>query len=289
MNQVQDLATQAQGWFEPVIAWLTVQGLSVVYAALVLFVGWRIAGWVKHLSERWMDRTDYIDPMVEQFLGSLAYYLVLAVVVITVLHLFGVQTTSLVAVLGAASLAIGLALQGSLTSLAAGVMILAIRPFKHGDYIQVAGYAGTVKRITLFLTELATFDNIQVILPNSACWGTAVTNYSVYPTRMLDIDVGIDYGDEIGAGLETLLKIAADEPRILAEPAAGAFVDGLGESSVNLRLRVWCSASDYWPLKRALTRRVKEELEAAGLSIPFPHRTLVGKEEFRVAARQAAG
>ena len=270
-------AATAAAWYEPVLAWLSVQGLAVVYAIVVLFVGWRVARAVAHWSEVWMEKSDRMDPMVEQFLSSFLYYFILAVVLITVLHLFGVQTTSLVAVIGAASLAIGLALQGSLTSLAAGIMILLIRPFRIGDYIAVRNHAGTVKKITLFLTELATYDNIQVILPNSECWGTAVVNHSAYPTRMLDVDIGIDYGDAIDKGFATLRRIADADARVLKEPAPDVFVDSLGDSSVNLKLRLWTNASDYWPLRRDLTRLAKETLERDGLSIPFPHRTIVEK------------
>jgi small conductance mechanosensitive channel len=288
-----DPLTAAAAWYEPVLAWLSVQGLAVVYAIIVLFVGWRVARAVAHWSEIWMEKSDRMDPMVEQFLSSFIYYFILAVVLITVLHLFGVQTTSLVAVIGAASLAIGLALQGSLTSLAAGIMILLIRPFRIGDYIAVRNHAGTVKKITLFLTELATFDNIQVILPNSDCWGTAVVNYSGYPTRMLDIDVGIDYDDDIEAGFATLRRIAEADPRVLKEPAPDVFVEALGDSSVDLKLRLWTNAGDYWPLRRDLTRLAKQTLELDGLQIPFPHRTIVeksaGEPETAPAAAPAQG
>ncbi len=231
-----------------------------------------------------MERSDHLDPIVESFLASLVYYGILAVLIIVALNLAGVQTASLIAVLGAASLAVGLALQGSLTSLAAGVMIIVMRPFKIGDYIEVSGHAGTVKSITLFLTELATYDNIQKLMPNSEVWGATVTNYSVYATRMLDIPAGIDYDDPIAEGLRVLRTLADSHPKVLAEPAPNAFVDDMGKSSVDLTLRVWVSADDYWPLKRELTKRAKEDLEAAGLSIPYPHRQIISDKPQRTAA-----
>ncbi|WP_420391586.1 mechanosensitive ion channel family protein [Acuticoccus sp.] len=258
-----------------VLAWLAVQGINIATALVIVVVGWIVARLMRRWAERAMERSDRMDPLVEHFLGSLLYYGVLAIVLIIALNLAGVQTASLIAVLGAASLAIGLALQGSLTSLAAGVMIILMRPFKIGDYIEVAGHAGTVRSISLFLTELSTYDNIQKIMPNSEVWGSTVTNYSVYPTRLLDIDVGIDYEDAIDAALSTLRKLAEGHDKVLAEPMPDAFVADIGESSVELTLRVWVAASDYWRVKRELTKRAKEAIEADGMSIPYPHRQLV--------------
>lgn len=262
--------------FDSVMAWLAVQGINILTALILLVVGWFVAKLVKRWAINYMERTDHMDPLVEHFLASLLYYGMLAVLLIIALNLAGVQTASLIAVLGAASLAVGLALQGSLTSLAAGVMIILMRPFRIGDYIEVSGHAGTVKSISLFLTEIATYDNIQKIMPNSQVWGATVTNYSVYQTRMLDIEVGIDYGDPIDKALSTLRRVAEAHPKVLAEPAPNAFVSGIGESSVDLTLRLWVSASDYWPLKRELTKSVKEAIEGDGLSIPYPHRQIVG-------------
>ncbi|MEM8553052.1 MAG: mechanosensitive ion channel domain-containing protein [Pseudomonadota bacterium] len=257
------------------MSWVATQGVSILAGIALLVVGWWAAGLIKKAFMRWAERADYMDPIVESFLASLIYYGLLALLIIVSLNLMGVQTASLIAVLGAASLAIGLALQGSLKALAAGVMIILLRPIRIGDYIEVAGEAGTVKSISLFLTELSTYDNIQKLLPNSEVWGNAITNYSVYPTRMLDIDVGIDYGDSIDKGLETLRHLAEADARVLADPAPNAFVTGMGDSSVDLTLRVWVAASDYWPMRRGLTKAAKERLEDAGLSIPFPHRQIV--------------
>ncbi|MEM7694775.1 MAG: mechanosensitive ion channel domain-containing protein [Pseudomonadota bacterium] len=270
-----DPTNAADSMTEALLAWAAVQGVNILLALLLLVVGWWAIRLIKRLFMRWIERSDYMDPIVEQFLASLLYYGLFAVLLIAVLSLLGVQTTSLIAVLGAASLAIGLALQGSLTSLAAGVMIIILRPIRIGDYIEVNGEAGTVKTITLFMTELATYDNIQKLLPNSTVWGNTVTNYSIYSTRLLDVEVGIDYDDDIETALTLLRKIAEADERVLSDPAPNAFVDGMGESSVDLTLRVWVSASDYWPLKRALTKTVKEKIVSEGLSIPYPHRQIL--------------
>lgn len=285
---MDDIADGTAGVIDAVVAWLTVQGINILSGLLILAVGWWAAKIVKGWVMRYMQRSDHLDPLVESFLASLIYYGLLVLVVIVALNLMGVQTTSLIAVLGAASLAIGLALQGSLTSLAAGVMIIIMRPFKIGDYIEVSGHAGTVRKIDLFLTELATYDNIQKLLPNSEVWGATVTNYSVYATRMLDIEAGISYGDDIQTGIDTLRRLAESHEKVLADPAPDAFASGLGDSSVDLTLRVWVAASDYWPMRRELTKRAKEEIEKAGLSIPFPHRQVIMSNGSGEAERDAA-
>lgn len=269
---------------DSIVTWLTVQGINILTAIVLLVVGWWLAKRIKDWAVAYMDRSDYLDPIVESFLASLIYYGMLAILLIVALNLAGVQTTSLIAVLGAASLAIGLALQGSLTSLAAGVMIIVMRPFKIGDYIEVSGQAGTVKSITLFLTELATYDNVQKLMPNSEVWGATVTNYSVYATRLLDIEVSVDYDDPVDKALGALATLAHTHPKVLPEPAPNAFVSGLGESSVDLTLRVWVAADDYWPMLRELTKRAKETIEAGGMSIPYPHRQVVSVKATRGAA-----
>lgn len=258
-----------------VLAWLTVQSINIGVGIVVLLIGWWLAGRVRKLMVHWMERSSRLDPIVESFLGSLIYYALLLVVVIAGLNLMGVQTASLIAVLGAASLAIGLALQGSLTSLAAGVLIIVMRPFKIGDYIEVSGHTGTVKAINLFLTELTTYDNIQKLLPNSAVWGATVTNYTSYATRMLDVEVAITYGDDIGTAISTLRRLGETHDAVLSDPAPDAFVSGLAESAVNVTMRVWVPNTDYWPLRRELTKRAKEEIQTAGLTIALPHRAIL--------------
>lgn len=289
MDMIDKFNSDATSVMDMMLAWLTLQGLSVVYALVILFVGWRVAKFVRRIVKQMLERTRRVEPTVHSFLSSLAYYFVLAFVVIAVLQLFGFQTTSIIAVLGAASLAIGLALQGTLTNLAAGVMILMFRPFRQGDFVTVAGESGTVKEITLFTTEIATPDNVQIIVPNGSAWGTTVTNYSVYTTRRLDLSVGISYEDSVDDGLATLMEIAKSDPRVHAEPAPFVYVAELGDSAVTLSLRVWCAAGDLWALKTDFTRRLKVDIEAAGLSIPYPHTTFVAGATPPVAAGTSSG
>lgn len=258
---------------------LTTYGLSVIYAIIVLFVGWYAAGLISRAVKSGLERTTHVDATITSFATSTTRYFVLAVVIITVLQLFGIQTTSLIAVLGAASLAIGLALQGTLSNVAAGVMLLIFRPFRIGDYVEVADESGTVKSISLFITELATPDNVQIIIPNGDAWGSAVKNYSAHPTRRCDITVGIGYDDDMDAAMETFRKVIAEEDRIHAVPEPFVAITNLGDSAVDVTMRVWCQASDFWPLKFHLTKRLKEALDEAGISIPYPHMQVVANSQ----------
>ena len=196
----------------------------------------------------------------------------MAVVLIAVLNLFGIQTASVIAVLGAASLAVGLAMQGTLSNFAAGVMLLVFRPFKIGDYVEVAGTSGGVFEIGIFSTTLHTPDNVKITVPNSAIYGDTVKNYSANETRRNDLTIGISYDDDIAVAVSTIQRLLASEARVLQDPESLIAVSELGDSSVNLVVRPLCNASDYWPLRFDLTRRLKEELEAAGCSIPYPQR-----------------
>ena len=253
---------------------LTTYGFQVVGAIAILIVGWIAAGWARRLVIKLLSRSDRIDDMLQNFLGSLTKYLVIAITVIAVLNQFGIQTASLIAVLGAAGLAIGLALQGTLSNVAAGVMLLFFRPFKTGDYVEVADLAGTVKAVGIFVTELATPDNVQIIVPNSQIWGAAIRNYSFHETRRVDLLVGIAYEDDAERAMEALMQEAQADERALEDPEPFIAVAELADSSVNLTLRVWCAGGDYWPLKFDLTKAVKKRLDAEGISIPYPQRQL---------------
>ncbi|AXS39424.1 mechanosensitive ion channel domain-containing protein [Breoghania sp. L-A4] len=254
---------------------LTTHGLSVIYAIIMLVVGWTAAGMIGRAVRSALRRTARVDETITVFAASTAHYFVLAVVIISVLQLFGFQTTSLIAVLGAASLAIGLAMQGTLSNVAAGVMLLIFRPFRVGDYVEVAGEAGTVKSLSLFLTELATPDNVQIIVPNSEAWGASVRNYSAHPTRRVDITIGISYEDDMDAAIATFRQTIGADARIHAMPEPFVAITNLGDSAVDVTLRVWCAAPDYWALKFDLIKRLKEALDTAGISIPYPHMQLV--------------
>jgi small conductance mechanosensitive channel len=239
---------------------------------VILVVGWLIAG----LAARWarigLGRIERIDPTLRNFLVSLLRYAILIFTCLAVLNAFGVQTASLIALFGAAGLAIGLALQGTLSNVAAGTMLLLLRPFKVGDYIDAGAAAGTVIELGLFTTELATPDNVQVIVPNTALWGATLKNYSHHPTRRLDLNLGIGYGDDLEPALAALRQVLISDPRVHREPAPEVLVNELGDSAVNLIARFWCAAADYWPLRFDLTKRFKQTCDAEGITIPFPQR-----------------
>jgi len=192
--------------------------------------------------------------------------------VIAVLSLFGVQTASLIAVLGAAGLAVGLALQGTLSNFAAGVMLLIFRPFKVGDFIDAVGTAGSVMEIGIFSTTLKSPDNIKIVLPNSQVYGQTIKNFNGYDTRRIDLVIGVSYDNDLQVALDTIRSVVTADPRVMAEPEVQIAVSNLGDSSVDIVVRPWCAGTDYWALRFDLTRRLKEDLEAAGCSIPYPQR-----------------
>ena len=257
-----------------VVGLVAAYGLNVVAAIVTLIVGWIAAGWCGRAVRRILSRTDKVDAMLSGFFASFVRYGILAFTVIAVLSRFGVQTASFIAVLGAFGLALGLALQGTLSNVAAGVMILLFRPFKVGDYIEAGGIAGTVKSVSLFATEFGTPDNIQIIAPNGEVWNKAIKNYSFHPTRRADFVFGIGYEDDIDAAMDLILATAKADDRAHTDPEAMVAVGELADSSVNIILRVWCASSDYWALKCDLLKTIKQRLDAEGISIPYPQRQL---------------
>ena len=249
-------------------------GLSVVGAIVILIAGFWFAGFAKRALSKVLGRSGRIDETLTIFFGSLARYAIIVFTVLAVLDQFGVQTTSFIAVLGALGLAIGLSLQGTLSHIAAGVMLLIFRPFKVGQFIDAGGHAGTVKAITLFTTELDTPDNVRIIVPNGAIWGSAVTNFSHNPTRRVDFVFSIGYGDDIGRAMSVIGACVAADERAFKDPEPQIVVGNLGDSSVDIIARVWCNASDYWGLKFDLTRAVKEAFDREGIEIPFPQQVI---------------
>jgi len=246
-------------------------GLSFVSAILILILGYWFAGHARTLTITALKRLPHFDRTLQNFFGSLVRYVIIIFTVLAVLAKFGVQTASLIAVLGAAGLAIGLALQGTLTNVAAGVMLLIFRPFKAGDYVEVAGgLGGTIVELSLFTTELVTPDNLRITMPNGEIWAAPVKNYSHHATRRADIIVGISYGDDIGKAIAALKDVADKDARVLKNPEPLAVVSALSASSVDMMLRVWMKNADYWPVRFDLTRAVKERMDAEGITIPFP-------------------
>lgn len=252
--------------------------ITVVKALIVLIGGWIVAGLIGRLVKRKVNQTPHIDPTLGNFLASLVKWAILAIVFVAVLSIFGIEATSIVAILGAASLAIGLALQGTLSDLAAGVMLVVFRPYKLGQYVDIDGTSGTVVDLTLFTTELVTPDNVQIIVPNGKAWGAIISNYSFHATRRLDLTFGIDYGDQADAAKRIILDIARAEPRIHDDPEPWVRVTNLGDSSVDLTARLWCDNGEYWDLKFTLIQRIKEAFDAGGISIPYPHQVEIRKQ-----------
>ena len=251
---------------------------SAAGALLVLIIGLWLAGRIRKLVRQAMMRSDRLDPTLSGFLSSLVYYGLVALVVITTLGIFGVPTTSFAAIIGAAGLAIGLALQGTLGHVASGVMMLGFRPFDVGDYVEAAGVEGTVKQIGLFTTEIATVDNKKIIVPNGKIFDDVITNFAGYDTRRVDLVFGVSYGDDLDKAMTVIESEVKKETRAKSDPEPVIAVDNLGESSVDIICRVWVDRSDYFPVKWALTKSVKEALDAAGVDIPFPTRTVYSKD-----------
>ena len=271
---VAQLSGEMATFADAAVVWATVALPRFVGAIALLIVGWWLAARARNATARLLGAQSRIDATLSGVTASLVRYGILIVVVVAVLAQLGIQTTSILAALGAAGLAIGLAIQGTLSNIAAGMMLLWLRPFRIGDYIDSGSAAGTVKDLGLFATELQSWDGIYVFVPNSELWNRKLINYSRLPTRLNDLAFGVGYADDLDKGLETLLATAGADKRVMTEPAPVVFVDQLGDSAVVLRLRVWSANADYWDLRRALTKSGKAALEAAGLSIPFPQRDL---------------
>lgn len=262
-------------------------GMDIVGAILILIVGWWVAGRASALVRHALRNAKFVDSTLKPLAASIVRYTVLIFVLIAVLSNFGVQTASIIAVLGAAGLAIGLALQGTLSNIAAGVMILVLRPLKVDEFVEAGSVSGTVVEITLFTTLFKTADGVFISAPNSQIWNSAIKNYSRNPTRRLDIKVGISYDDDVDAALDFLRNLVASDPRVLKDPEPMSFVATLGESSVDLTARGWTNTPDFWATFWDLSRRSKTELEAAGFSIPFPQRDLHIKEGAETASTAA--
>ncbi len=248
--------------------------LNVVGALVLLVVGWTAAAWAQRYVRNTLERAEGVDATLRPLVASLVRYTIIVLVLIAVLARFGVQTTSIIAVLGTAGLAIGLALQGSLSNVAAGALLLFLRPIRVGEYIEAGSTAGTVMEIGLFATELHTFDGVYVSVPNAQLTATAIKNYSRLPTRRLDLVIGIDYEDDVDKALGVLNDLLAQDERVLREPAHEVMVRELAESSVNLNMRCWTPRENYWALLFDLTKQAKARLDAEGITIPFPQRVL---------------
>jgi len=263
---------EMQAVIEQVIDVVTLYGLDVIGALAILIIGWMAAGWVRSVVSRALGKVPNMDSTLRPFLANMVRWVILAFVIVAVLNQFGVETTSMIAVLGAAGLAIGLALQGTLANVASGVMLLLMRPFKLGDFITAGSLSGTVMEISLFTSELKTADGIYIMAPNSQIWNQNIINYARNPTRRIDILIGIDYEDDIDAAQKALQDLMEGDARVLKDPAPMTMVMDLADSSVNVNLRCWANIDDFWATQWDLRKGAKAAIEAAGCTIPFPQR-----------------
>ncbi len=266
-------------------ALLVTYGLKVLYAIIALVLGWIIVNFVSKLIKKGLHKAIQ-DIALANFLNSIIGVFLKILLFIIVASILGINTTSFAAILGAAGLAIGLALQGSLSNFAGGILILLLKPYRIGEFIEAKGMTGTVKEIQIFYTLLNTTDNKLIIIPNGELSNSPITNYSREPLRRVDITVGIGYGDDIRTAKEIMSKAANAHPLVLKEGDAPAnptiIVASLGDSSVNIAVRSWAKTPDYWTVYNELIEELKYKMDEAGIEIPFPQRTVWMKNEGKV-------
>ena len=258
---------------EKVIDGLALYGMKIIAAVLILVVGLWVAKKVKNCFVSTLQKRE-VDPTLVGFFASLIHGALVIFIVIAAIGKLGVQTTSFVAVIGAAGLAVGLALQGSLSNFAAGVLLILFKPFKAGDFVKAGGEAGVIVEVGILTTEIKTPDNIQIIMPNSSIMGGSITNVSAHPTRRVDMTVGVGYGDDLNKAKKIMEDLLAADERVLKDPAVTIAVANLGDSSVDFVVRPWVKSADYWAVKFDFTKAVKEKFDAEGISIPFPQRDI---------------
>jgi small conductance mechanosensitive channel len=251
----------------------TEYGLNFLAALFTIIIGVWASRRASKVVRDWLTRSSRIDRTLAPILAALVRYSILTLTVIVTLGNFGVETTSIIAVLGAAGLAIGLALQGTLSNVAAGLMLLFLRPFKIGDWVEAAGVSGSVREIGLFTTIIDTFDNVYISVPNSAIWTSNIINHAKYGTRRLDLDIGVSYDSDLDDVEAAMMELAAD-PRVLADPAPRFLVVSYGDSAINVRLRAYAEYDDFFNLFWDLNRNLKGVLDARGIDIPFPQRVV---------------
>jgi len=258
-------------WLQTALTEIANWAPSVVGAIAVLVLGWIAAGWAKRIAKRALAAA-HVDQILVPFLSGIIHVVAIVMVAVTAVGVLGVETGSFVAVIGAAGLAIALAFQGTFSNFASGVMLLTFRPFEVGHVVEVAGVTGSVNEVGIFTCLLTTPDNVQIRVPNSQIFGQTIKNFSASDTRRIDLVIGVSYDDDLGVAVRTCQDVVAADPRVLDEPATVVAVNELADSSVNLVVRPWVKAEDYWSCRWDLTRALKEQLEAAGCSIPFPQR-----------------
>ena len=263
-----------EDFLDKIVTYLQVNGIAfvtdLVTALVLLIIGLWVARKLKRMAEKGMEKSGRVDSTLRPLLGNLVFYAVMAAVLFAVLEQVGIETTGLVAALGAAGLAIGLALQGTLSNMGAGVLLLILKPLRVGEFVEGGGVSGTVEEIGLFMTRLKTGDGVFLTVPNSALSNTAIKNYSRNPTRRIDIPMGIAYDDDIPAARTLLLAQMTADGRVLSDPAPQTMVTSLADSAVIINMRCWTNTGDYWATLWDLQEKTKLALDAEGFTIPFP-------------------
>ncbi len=244
-------------------------GLKVLLALAIFFIGKWVAKLIRATVRGTLTKRE-VDPTLVSFGSNLLYYVLMIAVIIAAIQQIGFQTTSLVAIVGAAGLAVGLALQGSLSNFASGVLIIMFRPFQVGDVIDAAGQVGAVKEIGILMTHMTSADNKKIMIPNSAIMGGTITNITAEDTRRVDMTVGVGYSDDLDKVQEIILDVLNADDRILSDPAPQVVVAELADSSVNFNVRPWCKKEDYWGIFFDFQKTIKQRLDKEGVSIPFP-------------------
>lgn len=247
---------------------------SILGAILLVIGGYIVANIAQRSVYTALSRFRGFDETLRKFFSQIVRYALLILVGISVLAQFGVQTASIIAALGAIGLAIGLALQGTLQNIAAGIMLLALRPFRVGEYIDAGSVSGTIQEIGLFATELKTLEGVFVLAPNSELWNTPVINYSRNPLRRNDLTIRIGYNDDIDLAFGIMTEVVGGDQRVLSDPAPDTFISQLGESAVDVTIRYWTSTSNWWPARLEFTKRIKQIFAEKGITIPFPQRSV---------------
>lgn len=272
-QQATDLILASRTALNQASALAVQYSFAILGAIILLLLGWILASFLSRWTYEGVARIRGIDETLARFFANVLHYALLTIVFVTVLGQFGVQTASIITALGAAGLAIGLALQGTLQNIAAGIMLLVLRPFRVGEYIDTGNVSGTVKEIGLFATELRTADGVYRLAPNSTLWNTPITNFSREATRKNDLAIRISYDDDIDHALKTLSELAEADNRVLKDPAAETFVDSLGESYIVVMLRYWTTTADWWNTSRDMIKSAKQAFDRKGISIPYPQVT----------------
>ncbi|HHO47083.1 MAG TPA: mechanosensitive ion channel [Desulfobacteraceae bacterium] len=251
--------------------WLATSGPNILYALLILVAGRFLVKWIVYLLQRALERTG-MDATLVHFLDKLLYYTLLIAVILAAADQIGIKTTSFLAILGAAGLAVGLALKDSLGNFASGVMLILFQPFKVGDAVTAAGVSGTVRRIDIFNSVIHTWDNQKVIVPNSKITSDIITNINANPTRRIDLVIGIGYEDDPGQARALLLQLVQEDRRILSDPSPTVALAEFGDSSVNLVVRPWVRTAEYWDVRFDLLEKIKRTFDEHHITIPYPQR-----------------